>query len=414
MKQNSAALSLRHTTSHPKVRPLATLGLLAGFLLAAAVSWAGEGAFVLGNDALQLGRASSGVASPRSAYWSYFNPASIVELDRRMDVNWYTVRTSIELKPRGIIGNRFGEDFESDRFFNIPSGGVILPLETGTLGLGMYTPSGTGAEYGQSRNLLSRVLNADRRLYYQHMRLVLAYGYQFENGWAIGGGLHGSLSRFHSDHITLGLLPTAGDFEWDEALGAGFNVGVYKKWDRWAFGAAYSSRHWTQPFDKYRDLLRFSLDLPQILQAGIAYDLTPRIELTFDLKWNNWEGVRAYANDVLDGGFNWRDQFCVKAGIEYQLNEKTRLMAGASHGNSPITEDHVFVAGLVPVICENHLTAGLSRAINDQHEVHAAVIWGPPNTLRDTGRGDIFSILGRNSEITSGGLSGVVGYTWKF
>jgi hypothetical protein len=89
-------------------------------------------------------------------------------------------------------------------------------------------------------------------------------------------------------------------------------------------------------------------------------------------------------------------------------------MAGASHGNSPITEDHVFVAGLVPVICEDHLTAGFSRAINNQHEVHAAVIWGPPNTLRDTGRGDIFSILGRNSEITSGGLSGVVGYTWKF
>ena len=54
-------------------------------------AFAGEGVFLLGNDTLQLGRASSGVASPRSAYWSYMNPASMVDLERRVDVNWYTV-----------------------------------------------------------------------------------------------------------------------------------------------------------------------------------------------------------------------------------------------------------------------------------------------------------------------------------
>jgi len=388
---------------------LAMLGI--GFALSAA---ANEGVYLLGNDAFQLGRASSGIASPRSAYWCYMNPASMVELERRVDVNWYTVRTDIDLKPRGIVGNRLDGDLESNGLFNIASGGLIWPLETGTLGFGMYIPSGTGAEYAHSRNWLSRPFNADRRLYYQHMRLVTAYGYEFENGWAIGAGIHTSLSRFRSDHITLGLLPTEGDFEWDDALGMGFNVGVYKHWDKWAFGATYTSRHWSQTFDKYRDLLRYSLDQPQILQVGVAYDVTPKLELTLDLKWLNWEGIPAYGKPVEEGGFAWVDQFCVKLGAEYKLTDKMRLLAGYAHGNSPITEDHTFVAGLVPVVVEDHVTAGIAYAFNKHHEVNASVVYGFKNYLHDTGRGDIFSIMGRDSELSTGGLSGVVGYTYKF
>ena len=65
-------------------------------------SHAGEGVFLLGNDALQLGRASSGVASPRSAYWSYMNPASMVDLERRLDVNWYSVLATSRMTARGF------------------------------------------------------------------------------------------------------------------------------------------------------------------------------------------------------------------------------------------------------------------------------------------------------------------------
>ncbi len=374
---------------------------------------ANEGVFVLGNDAFQLGRASSGIASPRSAYWCYMNPASMVELDKRLDVNWYVVKTNIEMQPRGILGNRF-EELDGDGLFNIASGGMIIPLETGTLGFGLYVPSGTGVDYQSSRNLLLRPFNADRRLFYQHARLVIAYAYQFDNDWSIGFGLHGSISRFKTDHITLNLMPTKGDFEWDDALGAGFNISVYKKWNKFAVGATYTSRHWTERFDKYKDLLKYPLDQPQIINAGVAYDFTDKLTLSLDFKWLNWEGIPAYGRNLLDGGFNWVNQFCTKIGLEYRINEKTRIMSGFSHGNSPITADHVFLAGLVPVLCEDHFTLGVARKITDNDEVSISGVIGLKNTMKDTGRGDLLSHLGRNTELSTGGFSVVLGYTHHF
>lgn len=375
---------------------------------------ANEGVFVLGNDAYQLGRASSGIASPRSAYWCYMNPASMVELDKRLDVNWYIVNTDIDMEPKGILGNRFEGTLEADGIFNILSGGMIIPLDTGTLGFGVYVPSGTGVDYPSSRNLLSRLFNADRRLFYQHARLVVAYAYPLDNDWSIGFGIHSSISRFKSDHITLRLLPTMGDFEWDDAYGAGFNVSIYKKWEKFAFGATYTSRHWTERFHKYKDLLHYPLDQPQIIHTGIAYDFTDKLTLSLDLKWLNWKNVPAYGRNLLDGGFNWVNQLCVKFGAEYRLNPKTRLMFGFSHGNSPITEDHVFLAGLVPVLCEDHLTLGIARKITQNDEISLAGVIGLKKKMTDTGSGDLLSHLGEDTELSTGGFSIVLGYTHHF
>ncbi len=374
---------------------------------------ANEGVFVLGNDAFQLGRASSGIASPRSAYWCYMNPASMVELDKRLDMNWYVVKTDIEMRPRGILGNRF-EELEGDGLFNIVSGGMIIPLETGTLGFGLYVPSGTGVDYQSSRNLLLKPFNADRRLFYQHARLVVSYAYKFDNDWSVGVGFHGSISRFKTDHITMNLLPTRGDFEWDDALGAGFNMSVYKKWDRFSIGATYTSRHWTERFQKYRDLLKYPLDQPQIINAGVAYDFNDKLTLSLDFKWLDWEGIPAYGRNLIDGGFNWVNQFCTKIGLEYRINEKTRIMSGFSHGNSPITEDHVFLAGLVPVLCEDHITLGIARRITENDEVSISGVVGLKNTMKDTGRGDLLSHIGKDTELSTGGFSIVLGYTHHF
>ena len=385
-------------------------------LLAALPGFANEGVFLLGNDAVHMARGGSGIASPRTSYWSYLNPASMVDLERRVDVNWYTVFTDLALDPKGIICNPFDGKLKSDNIYNIVSNGIIWPLETGVLGGGLFVPSGTGAEYAHSRNLLGRLFfgNTDRRLEYQHMRLVLAYAYEFDNGWAVGAGLHGSLSRFKSDHITLHIHPTVGDFEWDDALGVGFNVGIYKRWETWAFGAAYTSRHWTQSFDDYEDLLAYPLDTPPIFHAGIAIDLTPRLQLTLDYKFINWKDVSAYGKKVLDGGFNWDDQHGGKVGIEWRVNENWTLMAGFAHTNSPIDEDHAFISGLVPVAVEDHVTAGLTYAINEHHEIHATLVHGIKNAIEDTGRGDLFSVLGRRSEVSANGNSVAVGYSYKF
>lgn len=394
--------------------------LLVAILAVATVASASEGVFLLGNDAQQLGRASSGVASPRSAYWSYLNPATMTDLERRIDINFYSVFTDIELKPRGPLGNWIDGDQKGDGFYEIFSGGMIWPLEDGVLGGGLYIPSGTGVEYPHSRNIISRIFgNNDRRLNYQHIRLVLAYAKELGDGWSLGFGLHGSVSRFQTDHITLKLRCAEFDNEWDEALGAGFGIGIYKKWERWAFGLVYNSRHWTQSMNEYDDLLKSPLDTPHVVQAGVAYKLTPKIELTADLKYLNWEDVATYgAHLVPDSGFTWSDQYGYKLGIEWTASKKLTLMAGFSHTNTPIDEDHVFLSGLVPVAVEDHVTAGFTYRINEKHEIHLVGIHGIKNDLQETGKGlregDILSPLGVGSELLSNGESFVLGYSYKF
>ena len=384
-------------------------------LMITGAAYASEGVFLFGNDPVQMARGSSGIASPRTAYWAYMNPASIVDLERRADVACYTVFTDIKMKPKGLIGNTLDDTLKSQGMFNIVSGGVILPLEKGTLGFGMYIPSGTGVDYPHSRNILQRITsNADRRLTYEHIRLVGAYGYEFDNGWALGFGLHTSVTRFRTDHITLGLSSTQGSFEWDEALGAGFNIGVYKAWEKWAIGGTYTSRHWTQKLDSYADLLDNTLDTPHIFHVGVGYKVTPKLELTADYKFLWWKEVGQYGGHMFDCGFNWDNQHGVKFGLEYKASEKWVLMAGFAHSNTPVDRDHAFLSGLVPVTVEDHITAGCTYHINENHEVHLTLINGLMNTVKDSGRGDLFSRFARGSEIMSGGKSFVLGYSYKW
>ena len=397
-------------------RKLPFFGLIVTLALITCISsFAGEGVFLLGNDALQLGRASSGVASPRSAYWSYMNPASMVDLERRFDINWYTVFSDITFEPRGILGNHLNDKLESKDIYYIASTGMVWPTESGAIGGGIFIPSGSGVEYPYSRNIVSRLFqgNHDRRLTYQHIRGVIAYAHEFDNGWALGLGLHLSLSRFRSDHLTLRFMPAQYGNEWDDAYGAGFGLGVYRSWERFSVGASYSSRHWTKPMDEYEDLLHHSLDTPHVIQAGIAYKITPKVEVTLDYKWLNWKKIGTYGTPLFHGGgFGWADQHGVKAGIEWIVNPKWTLMAGYAYSNTPITDDNVFLGALVPVTIEQHVTAGVSYKINEKHQIHLVGIYALNHKMTENGEGDLFSKIGKGSTLEAGGISAVLGYSY--
>jgi long-chain fatty acid transport protein len=383
----------------------------------ASLAHAGEGIFLMGNDAIQLGRASSGVASPRSSYWSYMNPASMVDLERRMDINLYAISDTFKLKPRGLLGNRLDGDLVSDEFFMVPSTGIILPLKKGTLGGGIFAPCGSGVEYPHSRNIISRLFsgNGDRRLAYQHVRGVLAYARELDNGWALGAGLHLSVSRFRTDHLTLGLSTASYDNQWDTAFGAGVSVGAYRHWDRFAVGASYMSRHWSSGMDKYDDLLSAPLDMPRSLQAGIAYKLMPTLELTVDYKWLQWRRVRSYGSPIFrGGGFGWTNQNSVKLGLEWQATPKWTFMTGYAYNNTPIRSNGVFLASLTPVIFEHHITGGVSFAINEKHAVHLTGGWAPKTSMKENGDGDLLSLLGKGTEIEASAISALLGYTYKW
>ncbi len=395
----------------------AATAVAAAFLLALPARGS-EGLYLLGNDALQLGRADSGTASPRTAYWALMNPAALVDVERRADLTLYAVWGRLEMEPRGLLGNSLDGSLNADDWLAIPASGVVWPLKAGrgVLATGLYVLGGGQIEYEEARTVLGKLLygNRDRKLKLQHWVLPVGYGYEFGNGWALGAGVQASLTRFRTDQLTLSFVPAAGNNEWDRAWGIGFNLGLYRNWEKFAFGAMYKSRQWSESLDKYGDFMFSSLDYPHMFRVGVAWRPVPRLEFTLDYEYQMWSKVSPFGNGIFDAGLHWDDVHAIKAGVEWRVNGRWTLMGGYSRADTVIDDDHAFLNAFVPTIIEGQVGAGVSCALNTRHSVHLVYLRSLENTLVDSGRGDPISRLSGGSGFRVSADSLALGYTYRF
>ena len=401
---------------HPSRRSLRWGIVMIALLCASAAFATNEGIFLIGNDALHMGRAGSGVASPRSAYWVMVNPASIVELDRRIDLSLYGVNSRIEIEPHGAFNLLQPKQLQSSLPYAAPVGGMIYPLKHGTLGLGVYIPYGSAIKYENASPIIGRVLQGytGRTLDMIQGRGILAYGYEFDNGWALGASLHIGITHYARDHIVLRLFPPDRPFNWDNFFSAGFGLGVYKSWDKLSLGVSYVSKQYAQSVDDFNDLMLYPLDLPPVVQAGVAYRPRKNLELTLDYRWVNWKDVRMFRTVENRLGLQWDDQHSLLAGIEWRVGDKWTLMAGYGKGNSPIDEDHVFSSVFVPGTIEQRVSGGVSYAINEKHQLHLVFLHALENTLTESGKGGVFSKVSKGTKMSASGEYLILGYTMKF
>ncbi len=359
--------------------------------------------YLLGGDALRLGRAGGGLASPRSSAWARMNPAALADVEERADFSLELVRAQITMRPAFPGGNFLDGAQRTNAEKMMPSLGAVWRNRQRSWALCTALPLVGAIDYATSRNMLERLLpgNADRRLEIVHGQLVLAHAYQFDTGWVLGAGLHLSANRFRTDHYSPKLLPTQGGYEEDHALGAGFGLGIYRRWDRFAFGASYTSRTWMQSLDKYDDLLSGPIDLPHEFQAGIAYRITKALEVNLDAKYLAWSDIAFFGNAPINEGLGWRNVFGAKIGAEWQHESGLVLMAGFSHFISPVTRDQVFVNLITPAVGQNVATAGISIPLRGKMRIHVVYLHGFRRSLHDSGQGGIFSALSPGAKLSS-------------
>jgi long-chain fatty acid transport protein len=379
------------------------------------VAWNGadatDGHQLIGIGAVQKSTAGAGVASPKDSTWALLNPAGIALLDRRADLSVELFAPDRSIEPAGpglsalggaSLANNSAGRSSDDSVFIIPSLGMVSPIGKGACGIGLYGVSGMGVDYANPRTTIPAMSGEsyDRRTEYAVAKLALAYAVPVAAGVYAGGALNGDYARFRSDMLTATYQQTKGAFRWDESLGGGFQVGLLKKWEKIALGGTYISRQWVQTMDLYDDLLSESLDLPQMVQVGVAWDVLPAVELLADYKYINWSGVPQLGNAPAEGGFGWEDQNVVKLGVRWQAGDALVLSAGYSHGNSPIEEDVVFANALFPAIVEDHVTAGVGLSLSDSMQLQVTYMHAFENTLRDNGQGDMYSQAGAGTEIS--------------
>jgi len=383
-------------------------------------AWATDGHQLAGLGAIQLGTGGAGVASAKDSTWVLLNPAGIVDLDRRFDFSFELFAPDRYLEPEGPLflplANQWAGKMSDDSIFYIPAMGAIFPHGDGAFGVGLYAVNGMGVNYAHSRTTIPRIFgeNFDRKTKYGVMKVAFAYAHELGDGWSLGATANLTYSRFSSDMLTLNFWETEGDNRPDDSFGGGLTLGVQKKWDRFSLGASYSTPQWVDTLGKYKDLLPLPLDLPQMAQAGLAFRVTPRLEWVLDYKFIDWSGVKQIGKEPILGGFGWEDQHVVKTGLTWEVNPKWTLRAGTSYGKSPISEEIVFANGLFPAIVEAHAMIGATYAISKRSDIHFAYEHAFGNTLTDSGKGDLFSFVGKGTKIHLEEDTFTFQYSYKF
>lgn len=326
--------------------------ILCSSLLLQGVSFAGTP--VHGARAAGMGVAFTGLADDPSAIMH--NPAGLAQVK---GTNIYSGVTA--LIPSAEYTSPSGESEETD--FN-----VFYPphlymssdfdMETVVLGLGIFSPFGIGGG-SWSEDGLTKYVSTESTMTTLSVNPTLAW--QVTPKLSIGFGVF-YLHSFNTaekmiDQSTIGAAD--GKFSLDaDGGGWGYNLGILvAPFEKLSFGFAFRSHvnvdqkgdveleniaPALQPLfggSQYKTTVETSVDFPESVSFGIAYKPINSLTLAFDVEWLNWSRFdhqtldfeqevpgAAFSDMVID--YEWQDQWFIKFGLEYVLNEKFAVRTG--------------------------------------------------------------------------------------
>jgi len=132
---------------------------------------------------------------------------------------------------------------------------------------------------------------------------------------------------------------------------------------------------------------------PQMLGAGVSYQVSQDLMVVFDYKWINWADVMKNFKMVFTADSNpsfgpfsgkeldatlfqkWKDQHVFMIGAGYKLNPEWVVRAGLNIANNPIPD--TYLNALFPAIEKNHLTLGAGYMISKASSVDASFAYAP-------------------------------------
>ena len=82
-------------------------------------------------------------------------------------------------------------------------------------------------------------------------------------------------------------------------------------------------------------------------------------------------------------GFGWDDVNVIKAGVNWKATPVWSFSGGYSHCNQPIPDSEVLFNILAPGVIQDHITLGLSKAMNNTPgRFNVALMYAPTQTVR--------------------------------
>jgi long-chain fatty acid transport protein len=366
------------------------------------------------------------------------NPAGLSRIGNRVDLEYeniipHDVTMRTEGRPVNLpvsLANTAGFGKLQDSTVDYLPGGNIgvsyrvpgddrYPL---SIGCGVFTMSGVAVSYPSSR--LNQALAAagvgvyDRMVDLRSMRVAPGMAVALSDNLSLGATGNIGIQAVNCDLAFAegGVFREQEDSgKWDFAPGGGFTVGLlYKINDMFSLGTSYESQTWFGNHYKYKNTLPY-IDEPPVVNAGMSFKPLKWLETTFDMRYINWTSVPISRKKPIHGGFGWQDQWVFATGVESSLLEdKLKLRVGYVYGKSPVQTRFIFANALLPVIVENHLTAGFSYMMTKNLSLD--FVWEHHffNALADHGEGDIYSQNGVGTKITAAAEVIGVGVGYKY
>lgn len=392
-------------------------------------AYAASGTRMLGFSARDSAMAGATTASPNDTSCLVRNPAGLIMSGNRIDAEYINIIPhDVTMETQGVPVNRavslanVGEkQYSTIGYIPGADAGISYRIP-GTerypisVGCGAFTMSGVALSYPSSRLNEALIANGVYDTTVQMMSLRIAPGIAaaFNDRFSFGAAANIAVQGLKTDLAKHNLQETAGSDKWDFAPGAGFTLGMlYKFSEMLGFGASYESHTWMGHHYKYKDTLPY-VDEPPVINVGLSFKPVNKLEITYDTRYIQWTDAKLARLRPIDGGFGWADQWVFAVGGEYTVNDRLKLRAGYNYGRSPIRPRVVFANALLAVIMEHHLTAGFSYYITKGLSLDFAWERHFKKSMSDDGSGDIYSMNGVGTRITSAADVLSAGLSYRF
>lgn len=386
------------------------LALAFMLLLCAHSASAGYGLTQASFGVESVGMAGADLATTDNSVAVNINPAGLSQVaNRQIEVivnPYYSMRTG---HSDGFGNDQYHLDNPLGTAFALSYAHRLSPSLV--LGSGLFVQGGSGFEYDELQTAFGTrdELNVSLGI----IKLATGAAWQLNEQLSVGATL-----GLHVATLRQKLFPNTSDadagffgarFDGGRDFAANVKLGIqYRPVPSLTLAAAYNS---LTDFDishgsltvnyeslglgrvTYRDARMDGLALAQDFGVSAAWQATPRLRLALELTWLDWSqamkqtrlraanpdaaGLPAALESIdVTTPLEWRDQYAVALGLEWQHDEQTTLRAGFDRVNR-VTPRRT-LSPLLNLIQDEEITAAITRRVNPHTDLGLALQYQLP------------------------------------
>ncbi len=313
----------------------------------------------------QLAMANTGTAWPWDVSTIFYNPGGLSRLDgMQAYANINFVMPSIKYVQTPTGGYSAETKAQTFTPFNLYVGGTLKKHNKIGVGLGIYTPFGSGTKWDD--NWQGRYIN--RSIALESYFIQPTVSYKINEKISVGAGFIYALGHVNIQQALPVQFANGNDGSGTldgKANGVGYNLGIQvKPIKKLSVGITYRSQvkmtvdngnaTFVVPTSLAAEFpnTNFStkLHLPGVFTLGVGYQFTPKLVVLADVEMTGW---KVYDSLIFDYKTNtdqladthtprlYQNTTAIRLGANYKVINSLSVMAGLAYDPSPVKDGYV-------------------------------------------------------------------------